>query len=177
MARDPYYFVPPDWKVISGKEGKAFFHARLTGINHLFMAVNQLTRDEKSAMRRQLRKVNKDAAQLAVDRAKELAPVSARKAPPTKHLKGAIRNTSSERSVKITAGNKNVWWNWMRHAGTTDTVWPSGRNYPPGVPYLRDGVNQVKPQLYKMHERGMAEVIKTWNAEQRRAFKAAGGKT
>ena len=146
----------------------------LIGYHDFRAALQQLTNDDRAGMRKQLRDNNKAAAQIVVDRAKELVPLGPRNKPRTKHLRGAIRNVSSARTVKIVAGNKNVWWGWMVHAGTTDTEWPSGRDYPAGQPFLREAVRQTWPEFRKIHRKGMNKVVDSWNAQQRRAFMARG---
>ena len=168
-----------DWSVRdvhSGKEGKAFFSANMLGLRGVAGAFDELTRGERCTMRKELRVANKQAIDLVIARAKELAPISSRQASRTKHLRGAIRNTSSERSVEIEVGNKTVYWGWMRHGGSTDIKWKNNRKYPPGVPFLRDAITETFSDTLEFHARAMDKVAREWNDKQRRAFAASGGK-
>lgn len=136
--------------------------------------LDKLTKQEKSGMRKAVRKANKASAQIMVDKAKDLAPVSDRRVAKSKHLKGAIRNASTDRAVKIKVGNKNVWWHYMVHAGSTHIVWE--RNYPPGQPYLDDAIRATRTESRRIQKREMDKVIATWNADQRKAFAARKGR-
>ena len=137
--------------------------------------LDKLTKGEKSEMRKAVRLANKAGAQLVVDKAKELVPVSDRRVAKSKHLKGAIRNVSTVSSAKIKAGNKNVWWHWMRHAGSTKILWKT-RSYPPGVPYLHEAIKSTRGKARKLQKKEMDKVIASWNSDQRKAFAARKGR-
>ena len=155
----------------AGRYKSGWLKMEHTGYRDLRWALDKLTKEERVGMRRQIRHNNKRAAQVMADKAKELVPVGPRNKPPSKHLKGAIRNVSTDRTIKVIAGNKNVWWGWMVHAGSTDI---KGFEYPPGQPFFRDAIRATYKDMMRIHERGMDKVIASWNADQRKAFSYRG---
>lgn len=161
--------------VVRGSQNQ-LLQSQVYGLPQFLSELSQLTKSERVGMRLEIRKNNRAASEMVVKRAKELVPVSDRPRPPTKHLKGAIRNVSTDKSIKIVAGNKNVWWGWIVHAGADEITWEHrGRRYPPGQPFLRDAVEQTWPAFIKLHQKGQEKVVANWNRRQRKAF-ATGGR-
>tara|TARA_R110000744_G_scaffold78022_1_gene154007 strand:- start:989 stop:1402 length:414 start_codon:yes stop_codon:yes gene_type:complete len=108
------------------------------------------TLDDK-ALKAELRKVNKDAATIVADEAKNLVPVRSGR------LKASIGARGGQRDASVKAGSEAR----VPYAGPIHFGW-AARNIRP-QPFLYDALGKKWKEVYGAYEKNMANLVKKVN--------------